>query len=53
LRIVSADSPGCSEQGSADIRIVGLLLLARTLSNLKAAIAPTEGGLIVEAKVIA
>ena len=42
-----------TEQGSADIRIVGLMLLARTLSNLKAAIALTEGGLIVEAKVIA
>jgi hypothetical protein len=42
-----------SEQGSADIRIIGLTLLARTLSNLKAAIALTDGGFIVEAKVIA
>jgi hypothetical protein len=33
--------------------MVGLMLLARTLSNLKAAIALTEGGFIVEAKVIA
>jgi hypothetical protein len=41
------------EQRSADIRIVGLMLLARTLSNLKAAIALAEGGFIVEAKVIA
>ena len=42
-----------TEEGSADIRIIGLMLLARTLSNLKAAIALTEGGFIVEAKVIA
>jgi hypothetical protein len=42
-----------TEQGSADIRIIGLMLLARTLSNLRAAIALTEGGFIVEAKVIA
>jgi hypothetical protein len=42
-----------TEEGSADIRIIGLLLLARTLSNLNAAIALTEGGFIVEAKVIA
>ncbi|HEY6861965.1 MAG TPA: DUF5677 domain-containing protein [Pseudolabrys sp.] len=42
-----------TEQGSADIRIVGLMLLARTLSNLKAAIALTDAGFIVEAKVIA
>jgi hypothetical protein len=42
-----------TEQGTADIRIVGLMLLARTLSNLRAAIALTEGGFIVEAKVIA
>jgi hypothetical protein len=42
-----------TEEGSADIRIIALMLLARTLSNLKAAIALTEGGFIVEAKVIA
>jgi len=42
-----------TEQGSADIRIIALMLLARTLSNLRAAIALTEGGFIVEAKVIA
>ena len=42
-----------TEQGSADIRIIGLMLLARTLGNLNAAIALTEGGFIVEAKVIA
>jgi len=42
-----------TEQGTADIRIVALMLLARTLSNLRAAIALTEGGFIVEAKVIA
>jgi hypothetical protein len=42
-----------TEQGSSDMRIVGLLLLARTLSNLRAAIALTENGFLVEAKVIA
>jgi hypothetical protein len=42
-----------TEQGGADIRIIGLMLLARTLSNLNAALALTERGFIVEAKVIA
>jgi hypothetical protein len=42
-----------TQEGSADIRIIGLMLLARTLSNLKAAVALTEGGFIVEAKVVA
>jgi hypothetical protein len=42
-----------TEQGSADIRVLALMLLARTLSNLKAALALTEGGFVVEAKVIA
>jgi Family of unknown function (DUF5677) len=42
-----------TEHGSAHIRTVALMLLARTLSNLKAAIALTEAGFIVEAKVIA
>ena len=40
-----------TEQGSADIRIIALMLLARTLSNLKAAILLAESGFIVEAKV--
>jgi hypothetical protein len=51
--IFGGTSVKITEQGSADIRIVGLMLLARTLSNLKAALALTENGLIVEAKVIA
>jgi hypothetical protein len=38
---------------SADIRVPALTLLARTLSNLKAALALVEGGFIVEAKTIA
>jgi hypothetical protein len=42
-----------TEQGSADVRIIALMLLARTLSNLKAAIALTEGNFVVETKVIA
>jgi hypothetical protein len=42
-----------TEQGAADVRILALMLLARTLSNLKAAIALIEGGFIVEAKVVA
>lgn len=58
LRPVGMDIFGATpitiaEQGSADIRIIALMLLARTLSNLKAAIALMEGGFIVEAKVIA
>ena len=53
MGIFSGTSVKITEQGSADIRIIGLMLLARTLSNLKAAIALTEGGFIVEAKVIA
>jgi hypothetical protein len=53
MGIFGGTSVKITEQGSADIRIVGLMLLARTLSNLKAAIALTEGGFIVEAKVIA
>src|SRR5712672_3544644 len=53
MGIFGGTSIKITEQGSADIRIVGLMLLARTLSNLKAAIALTEGGFIVEAKVIA
>jgi hypothetical protein len=42
-----------TEEGSADIRIIALMLLARTLSNLGAAIVLTESGFVVEAKVIA
>jgi Family of unknown function (DUF5677) len=53
MSIFDGTSVKITEQGSADIRIVGLMLLARTLSNLKAAIALTEGAFIVEAKVIA
>jgi hypothetical protein len=51
--IFEAASVKITEQGSADIRVVGLMLLARTLSNLEASIALAEGGFIVEAKVIA
>jgi hypothetical protein len=53
IGIFGATQVKITEKGSADIRIIGLMLLARTLSNLKAAIALTEGGFIVEAKVIA
>ncbi|HLZ04240.1 MAG TPA: DUF5677 domain-containing protein [Bradyrhizobium sp.] len=53
MHIFGGSSIKVTEKGAADIRIVGLLLLARTLSNLKAAIALTEGSQIVEAKVIA
>jgi hypothetical protein len=42
-----------TEQRAADIRIVGLMLLARTLSNFKEAITLAESEFIVEAKVIA
>lgn len=53
MNIFGATPITITEQGSADIRIIALMLLARTLSNLKAAIALTEGDFIVEAKVIA
>jgi hypothetical protein len=53
MDIFGATPVRITEQGSADIRIIGLMLLARTLSNLRAAVALTEGGFIVEAKVIA
>lgn len=53
MGIFGGTSLQITEERSADIRIVGLMLLARTLSNLKAAIALAEGGFIVEAKVIA
>jgi Family of unknown function (DUF5677) len=53
MSILGRTSVKITEQGSADIRIIGLMLLARTLSDLKAAIALTEGAFIVEAKVIA
>jgi hypothetical protein len=48
MNIFGATPVKITEQGSADIRIIGLMLLARTLSNLRAAIALTEGGFIVE-----
>jgi len=53
LDIFQATPVKITEQASADIRIIGLMLLARTCSNLKGAIALTEGGFVVEAKVIA
>src|SRR5258708_22705971 len=53
MSIFSASPIKITEQRAADIRIVGLMLLARTLSNLKATIALAESGFIVEAKVIA
>ena len=53
MQIFGATPVTITERGGADIRIVGLMLLARTLGNLKAAIALTDGGFIVEAKVIA
>ncbi|MGH7174902.1 MAG: DUF5677 domain-containing protein, partial [Minisyncoccia bacterium] len=42
-----------TEEESADIRVLALMLLARTLSNLKAALVLVESGFIVEAKTIA
>ena len=53
MGIFGGSSVTITEEGGADIRIVGLMLLARTLSNLTATIALTEGGFVVEAKVIA
>jgi hypothetical protein len=53
LGIFSASPIKITEQRAADIRILGLMLLARTSSNLKAAITLAESDFIVEAKVIA
>jgi hypothetical protein len=53
MRIFGGASVTITDQGKDDIRLIGLMLLARTLSNLKAAIALTEIGCIVEAKAIA
>lgn len=53
LNIFGSTSIKVTDQGSADVRIIALLLLARTSSNLNAALALTDGGFIVEAKVIA
>jgi len=53
IQIFGATPIKITGQGSADIRIIGVMLLARTLSNLKAAVALTECGFVVEAKVIA
>ncbi len=53
MGIFGATAVKITENGTADIRIIGLMLLARTLSHLNAAIALTESGFIVEAKVIA
>jgi hypothetical protein len=53
MTIFSGAAVPITEQEAGDARIIGLMLLARTLSNLRAAIALVEAGSIVEAKVIA
>ena len=50
--IFNASAIKITDQGTADIRIVGLMVLARTLRNLKAAILLANSGFIVEAKVV-
>jgi hypothetical protein len=52
MGIFGGPSVKITEQGSADIRIVGLMLLARTLSNLQAVLTLTEGGLIVQTSTV-
>jgi Family of unknown function (DUF5677) len=53
IGIFSRSNIAVTDQGSADVKVLGLMLLARTLSNLKAALTLVEAGLIVEAKIIA
>jgi len=53
LSIFSRSKVTVTDQGSADVRVLGLMLLARTLSNLRAALHLVDGSFIVEAKVIA
>jgi hypothetical protein len=53
LCIFSRSKITVTDQGSADVKVLGLMLLARTLSNLKAALTLVDAGLIVEAKIMA
>lgn len=53
LDIFNASNVSVTPQGSADIKVLALMVLARTLSNLRAALALVNGGFVVEAKTIA
>jgi hypothetical protein len=53
IAIFGGSNVRVTAEESADIRVVGLMLLARTLSNLRAALVLVESGLVVQAKVIA
>lgn len=53
LKVFGASNLKVTEDGAADVRVLGLMLLARTLSNLKASLLLANGGLVVEAKTIA
>jgi len=53
LGIFNGSKITVTDQGSADVKVLGLMLLARTLSNLKGTLTLVDGGFIVEAKTIA
>ena len=53
LRLFDFADIKITDEAAADVRILGLLLLARTLSNLKACLLLLDSGFIVEAKTIA
>ena len=53
MNVFGASTITVTKEGAADARILALMLLSRTLSNLKAVLALTSGGFVVEAKTIA
>lgn len=53
LNLFAASNVRITEDGAADLKVLGLMLLARTLSNLKGALIMLREDLIVEARVLA
>lgn len=51
-QLFAATSIQVTEEGSADVRVLALMLLARTLSNIRATLSLIDGNYIVEAKTI-
>lgn len=53
LNLFAASDVKVTEDGAADLKILGLMLLARTLSNLKGTLILLCEGRVVEARVLA
>lgn len=51
-QLFSTASVTVTDQGSGDIRVLALMLLSRTLSNIRAVLSLIDSGYIVEAKTI-